>query len=398
MQIKVDAANLNSALDCASVGGGKGFVLMVNPAKVPMGDKKVQMAQISSSDGEKTAMSNVIVHVTGTEEPQVYYAVSGLKSAVASLSKIAETLIIVPKGTYLEVSDAKKSSVVKIELMEKDIIMSLPNSPEGAVLVTMEKEKFVNAVKLGGYCAEESNVKNTDDIRFGIKKDGDAGKMLLFSFNGNVISKTETTCQIHQLKDNQVEDNQVEVSWHMVNSKFISNMVGKLSGKKIQIAFTPKFMVVQTASACFASKNSEGSVTESLLQHMNLTEFDYEAKVSKRDLLNALEIVSVAGSDRVKMFSLETGEDGTLIVSAAGNKSAVVQKEYENGMKKKFSEKRFKQVLSNIGDELHYYGKSGEKDFIYFDGIQDEVSYVSVLLPVCEKPKDDKKAEEDKKK
>lgn len=390
MQIKVNAENLNSALECASVGGGKGFVLMVNPAKIAMGDKEVQAAQVSSSDGEKTALSSLTVHVTGMEEPQTYYAVASFKSAVASLSKISETLTIVPKGTYLEVSDEKKLSVVKIELMEKDVIMPIPSSPEGAALLTMEREKFVNAVKHGGYCAEESQVKNTEDIRFGIKKSEEADKMILFSFNGNMVAKSEAGCQIHQTVGNASD-----ISWYMVNSRFINNMIGKLSGEMIQIAFAPKYMVVQTASSCFASKLSEGSVTETLLQHTNMTEFDYEAKINKRDLLNALEIVSVGGGDKVKMFTLETGEDGTLTVSAAGNKSAVVQKEFEGRMKKNLMEKRFKQILGNMGEELHYYGKSGEKAFVYFDGVQDEVTYVTILLPVYQK--DGKKDKEDKK-
>lgn len=384
MQIKVNASNLCNALDCASVGGGKGFVLMVSPVKVPMGDKEVQVASVSSSNGEKTAMSSIVVHVTGMEEPQVYYVSSSLRTAVASLSKIAETLTIVSKGTYLEVFDEKKLSVVKVELMEKDIIMQLPDSPEGAVLVTMEKEKFVNAIKFGGYCAEESNTANIDDVAFFAEE----GKLTVLSRRSVAMCKAEAAVKGFQNKAEKQE-------WYLVNYKFIQNLCAKLSGDMIQIAFTPKFMVIQTASACFGSKRSDGSVVKQLTDMLDNKEYDYSGKLAKKDLLLAMDIAMVAVKE--KAVCLQTNEDNTIQVSSEGNKTVVAQKECEGQMpEKRFSTDVIKLVLGGCGENIHYFGQL-KTPFVMFDGEEDGVRYSNMIAPVVQKPKEENKPKDDKK-
>ena len=374
---KVNAACLNTALDCATVGGGKGFVLMVSPAMQKISDtQEIQMASVSSSDGNKTGRANLIIETKDMEKDEVYWASASLKQAVASLSKMTETLYIDSKGSYLEVSDEKKESVVRVSLLDQDIVLELPNSPQGAVLIMMEREKFVNAIRLGGYAAEDSSIAGMDVI--GFRVDADEKQLM-------VVSRRSTTmCQaIAPLTNVAPQDEEAKKSeWHLINYKFIQNLVGKLTGDVVQIAFTPKFMVVRTQNAIFGSKKSEGSMGKTVIDRLSEKSYDYSGVISKKELLLALDI-SIVGVDK-KIVSLETNENGTLKVSSmsGSNKSNISQKAFEGKMElKSFYLDVLKGALNGCGDQLHYFGKTDPK-FIMFDGEDAGVSYVSIVAPV----------------
>ena len=216
---KVNASYLNNALDCAAVGGGKSFVLMVSPTKRKIGDKEVQMASISSSDGEKTGRANFFIQTSDMEKDELYWVSTSLKPAVTSLAKITDTIYIDSKGSYLEVSDEKKESVVRVALVEKDTVLELPNSADGAIMVMMEREKFVNAIRLGGYSAEDSNIAGIDVIGFLANEEE---KKL------TVVSRRSTTmCQAVAPVTNIGNKSAEEDVWHLINHKFIQNLVPK---------------------------------------------------------------------------------------------------------------------------------------------------------------------------
>lgn len=376
---KVNAAYLNSALDCAAVGNGKGFVMMVSPKMHKISEtQEAQMASISSSDGDKTGRANLIIQTNDMEKDELYFASASLKPAVASLAKITDTIFIDSKGTYLEVSDEKKESVVRVPLLEKDTVLELPNSPDGAVLVMIEREKFVNAIRLGGYSAEDSNIAGIDVIGFHV--DVEAKKLMVVSRRSTTMCQAITPISDAAYKNKGSDEKPAE--WHLINHKFIQNLLAKLTGDILQIAFTEKFMVVRTQNAIFGSKKSEGTMAQSVIDRLSDKSFDYTGTVSKKELLLGMEI-SIVGVDE-KIITLETSENGTLRVSSMGgsNKSNVTQKAFEGKMEaKSFYVDVLKSGLSGCADTLHYYGKQNPK-YIVFDGENAGVSYVSIIAPV----------------
>ena len=377
---RVNASNLNSALDCAAVGGGKGFVLMVSPTMRKIGeDKEAQIASISSSDGEKTGLANLMIHTDDMKEDAIYYASSSLRPAVASLSKVTDTIYVEDKGAYLEVSDEKKESVVRVELMEKDVVLQLPNSPEGVTMVVIEREKFVNAIRLGGYAAEESHIAGVDCIGFQV--DETDNKLLVVSRCDNTMCKALVPVKAVQSKES------VKGEWHLANFKFIQSMVQKLNGDMLQIAFAPKFVIVQSETAMFGAKKSEGSIPESLMERLNDKEYEFSGTLEKKDLLLGIEINMVGNKE--KMVTLETHDDGTLRISAmnGSNKAKVLQKSHEGKMEEKsFYVEILKRALNGCGEEIHYFGKPAKK-ILSMDGTDAEVEYATIVAPVAPKKK-----------
>lgn len=376
---KVNATNLNSALDCAAVGGGKGFVLMVSPVKRKIAEDKVaQLASISSSDGEKTGLANLVIHTDDMKEDAIYYASSSLKPAVASLSKITDDIYVESKGAYLEVSDEKKESVVRVELLEKDVVLKLPDSPEGVTMIVMEREKFVNAIRLGGYAAQESHIAGIDVIGFQVNET--EKKLLVASRRDTNMCKA--VAPVKAIQNNAKESG----TWHLVNFKFIQSMVQKLTGDMLQIAFNPKFMIVQSSTAMFGAKKSEGTIPASLIERLEDKSYDYVGTLEKKDLLLGIEIATVGIKD--DYVTIETNENGTLNVTAMNsNKSVVVQKAHEGKMQTKhFYVDVLKLCLSGCGDELHYYGKV-DPVFVTLDGTDAEVEYASMIAPMVPQEK-----------
>ena len=62
--IKVEANVFSKALAAASLGGGKGYVMIVNPS-VNANGKNIQICILASSDGEKLGRCTVQVQTNG---------------------------------------------------------------------------------------------------------------------------------------------------------------------------------------------------------------------------------------------------------------------------------------------------------------------------------------------
>ena len=381
---KVKAINLYEALERVAVGGGECYVIAVDPTPMKIGENQtVQVASISTSDGEKTGITSIQIHCIDMDKPEIYYATANIKAAVSSLSKITDMLIVESKGSHLLVSDEKKESVIKVELKEQDKLLELPGTPEGAVLVTMKRENFVNSIRLGGYSAVESNRAGTENINFLV--DVKNKRLVTMSMRNSSMCKAEAS--IEDAKSMAEKENE----WHLINYKFIQSMNKKLSGDLIQIAFTPKFMMVVTKDTRYGCKKSEGMQPVSYMKVFENKESLYSGTIDKKDLMLGMEIAMVGVTDN--NILLEGNDNGTLNVlsKSSGNKSSVLQKKYEGKMPQKMVYfDILKQVLGGIGDEVHYYGvvtKDGgnTKEFVRFDGIDSGVQYESILLPISYK-------------
>lgn len=375
---KVNAENFNKALEYAAVGGGKGFVLMVNPEKRAIGEnKEIQLACVLSSDGEKMGMANMLIKAKDMEKEEVYYASSYIKSAVATLGKITDTICVEAKSSYLQLSDEKKEAVIKVELNESDIVLQIPNTPDDTTMIAIEREKFVNAIRLGGYSAKDSNIAGIDAIGFQLKEE--EKKLIVFSRSGETACKAITPIEASKNMAKKGD------AWHFANFRFIQNVIQKLDGKLIQITFTPKFIVIQSESARFGAKISEGSVSNSIFNMLDDKGYDYTGTVNKKDLLIAMEIAMVGiKDDKGKYITLETNENGSLKVSSmtGSNKSNVSQKTHEGKMEEKvFYADILKLGLNGCGDEIHYLGKVNPV-FLMMDGTDADVDYVSIVAPV----------------
>jgi len=388
---KVKAAIFNNALDCASVGAGKGFVLLVSPKQQDVGNgKKIQIASISSSDGDKTGQANIQIETVDMKDDEMYFVSANLKPAVSTLSKITEVIKVEKKDSVLEVSDEKGESVVKVELMEKDTVLQLPETTEGSILIIMEREKFVDAVRIGGYAAAESNNAGTENIGFHVNVADSI--MTVFSERGNIIGKA-----IVPIKKAEVHTENSDI-WFMVNAKFIQGVTSKLSGDLVQIALTPRFMIVQSFSARFGSKTSETPVPYPFIKLSEDKSYDYKGCVDKKDLLMGVEIAMIGVTD--KLFSIKTSENGTLkVYSSNGNESTVVQKSYEGTMKPNcYFIDLFRSAVGCCGDTLNYFGKYNDKEYsiVRFEGEEKGVKYISMVAPVSGKNKSDKNKDKDK--
>lgn len=380
---KVKANNLYEALERVAVGGGECYVIAVDPTPHKLGENTVQIASISSSDGEKTARTSIQIHTKDMEKPEIYYATAYLKAAVASLSKITDMLLIESKGSHLLLSDEKKESVIKVELKEEDKQLELPESPEGAILITMKRENFVNVIRLGGYSATESNRAGTENINFII--DVDNKKMIVMSMRDQSMCKATTS--VEKVKSLATEKKQ----WHLINYKFIQNMIKKIDGDMIKLAFTPHFIMVDTRNTRYGCKKSNGIAPVTAMGVFDKKDNYYSGTIDKKDILLGMEIAMVGVKDN--NILLEGNENGTLNVfsKSNGNKSNVLQKKYEGKMPQKmFFYDIFKHVLGGIGDEIHYSGVVFEddgkrKEFVRFDGTDSEVEYESILLPIAYK-------------
>ena len=86
----INTENLGNALDYASVGGGKGYVLLVDPTIRELGNgRTMQLASVCSSDGDRIGTANIEVRTKDMKKPEIFYISATLKQAVASLAPVA---------------------------------------------------------------------------------------------------------------------------------------------------------------------------------------------------------------------------------------------------------------------------------------------------------------------
>lgn len=379
--ISINAQDFLNAIESAAVGAGKGFVLIIDPTERDIGNgKKAQLASISSSDGTKTGLTNFYIKTDETKERMVSVC-ANLRPAVMSLAKITDLIHMELKDTYLKLTDVKEEAQIRVELLEEqDIVLELPNNSEDAIAITINREKFIAAVRMGGYCAGDNlATPGFDCICFRV--DAQAKELWVTSI------RTEMVCRAIVPIEAVYDPTNVSMQWHLVNHRFIQKTVAQLLGDQIQIAFNLKYMVVQCATGLFASKKSEGNFAEAYNNLLSDVEYDFCGKVVKKNLLTGMEIAMVGAEESCIMF--ETNENGTLKITRFNgeNKATVVQKEHEGMMQKTCYGCEFlKMIIACCKDEeLYYFGKKGvgkEHSFLKTSGESEGVRYNAVLAPI----------------
>ena len=230
----VNTENLGNTLDYASVGGGKCYVLLIDPTVRDLGDgRTMQLASVCSSNGDKIGTANVEIRTTDMQKAEMFYVSGMLRQAVASLAPIADTLYIEPKDSCLEISDESGESMIKVPLTEKEAILEIPNSTEGAVMLRMKREEFVQAIRVGGYVAASTQMALSDAIGFKVDAENKTIKIMSFRAEMASIAITELA-QVEAMGSNERPCPAVNV-WHLVNYQFIQELVPKLTGEAVEI-------------------------------------------------------------------------------------------------------------------------------------------------------------------
>lgn len=246
--IKVEAKEFISAIDAAAVGEGKGYVLLIDPQKTDIGNGKMaQIASISSSDGTKTGLTNFQIIAEGEKGCTISVS-ANLRYAVMSLAKVTKVIHIHLQETYLSLTDEKEESEIRVEYLAKqDIVMKLPDKPEGSVLFVMNREKFISAIQMGGYSASDKQpMPEYTCIYFYV--DVEAKELWIAS------KRNEMACRAVVQLDKVQNYMDSHKQWHLLNHHFIQRMMDQLTGEQIQVGFNDKFMVVQCATGLFGCK------------------------------------------------------------------------------------------------------------------------------------------------
>lgn len=391
--IKINAQEFLNAIESAAVGAGKGFVLIIDPEERDIGNrKKAQVASISSSDGTKTGITNFYIK-TDEKEGRTISVSANLRPAAASLSKVTEWISMELHGSFISLSDEKQEAEVRVEILEKpDIVLELPNKPDETITFSVNREKFAAAVRMGGYCAGDSlGGQNSNCICFHV--DTDAKELWVASM------RIEAVCRGIVSLEQVFDYSDGSMKWHLVNHQFLKRMMSQLTGDQIQVAFNPKYMVVQCATAMFGSKKSEGTFAEFCSEMLSETGYDFCGKVAKKDLLLGMEIAQVGAEEACLLF--ETGENGMLKLTQnnGSNKATVIQREHEGQMPCTcYACELIKMLMaSNKEETLFYFGNTGGtnvKSFLRFSGESEGVRYNAVIAPINRKREDRQKKKE----
>lgn len=393
--IKVSGKGFLSGIETASVGAGKGFVLIIDPEKRDIGNgKTMQIASISSSDGTKTGLTNLHIK-TDEKERQAISVSANLRPAVTSLSKIAEWINVNLCGSYITLTDEKEEAEIKVDILKNpDIVLELPNSPKDTITFSMDREKFVAAIRMGGYCSGDSLGGNGFNcIHFHV--DVEAKELWVASMRNEAVCRGIVA--LDKVYDGS--SGSESMKWHAINHQFIKRMAGQLTGDQVQVAFNPKFMVVQCATGMFGSKKSDGSFTDSYTKILSEADYDFCGRVEKKDLLLGMEIAQVGAEEPCLLY--ETCDNGMLRLTQknGSNKATVMQKKHEGQMPCTcFANELIKMVMAaSKEEELYYFGKTGkiEKSFLRISGESEDVRYNAVIAPINYN-KEDTKGQKDK--
>ncbi len=377
----INTENLGNALDYASVGGGKGYVLLVDPTIRELGDgRTMQLASVCSSDGDRIGTANIEVRTKDMKKPEIFYISATLKQAVASLAPVADTIFVTPMDSCLKLADESGKSVIKVPLREKEAILEIPASKEDIVMLQMKRENFVRAVRIGGCVAVPTQTALSDAI--GIKIDAENKEMKIMSFRNEMSSIA--TVQIDQVASQGVGDqpSQVVDVWHLVNYQFIQSLLPRLTGEVVEIALNKKYMQIMSLSASYASKKMTGQMPGSIERILSDEGYDYIGVVKNKNFQVGLNIVTV-GVDENKVI-VETDDNGALKISSfnLANKTAISQENHQGVMPKRaFIVDLLKQLLKVCGEDVQYCGKSDGKEsmLLFLQGKEHNVGYRSCI-------------------
>lgn len=438
----INAEIFKNGIESAMVGGGVGFVMMVNPAyKGPNG--VIQVMNISSSDGDKSGNSNIVITAKDMKEPITVYPVKELYSAVNVLSKVTDVISVEIKDSFMELSDGKDGAVVQVGLMPKDVYLQASMDPDGVVFVTITKEKLTSLIRMGGLCADDSR-EGTDYIYFSLN--GEMNRMTVASYNGGccckaaadiesikygvrpvqnlpkeeVISRLMTLlpAEEHELLDPLDEEGAKkkliglleqetrnkttgEAVWHSIPYEFARAITGKLTGEMIQMAFTPTFIYVLGTNGSFVSKKVNRAFPTAMKFALEEEQTKCMGKISKKDLLLGIEMATVGLEKKdQEVISLAGDADGTINCLAVNgcNKMKIEQLEHEGVLDRVYLiADSVKMFLGVVKDHVGYYlGKS--ENMFHFSYEDDEMDYKMLTLMVNMKKREELLKEKKEKK
>ena len=387
--IKVEANVFCKALAAASLGNGKGYVMIVNPSANANG-KNIQICLLASSDGEKLGRCTVQVQTSGIEETEAFYPVKSIYKSVETLAKVTDTIVIEVKDAYLELSAKSGENRVRVALNEKDLLFDVPEEEmANSVSACFKREDFVTAIKCGGYAAAKATVGTSmKAIYFGVSTD----KICVISACDAVMA--EATVKPQQM-DNAPEN---EV-FYPAEDVFINAVASRLTGDRCQIGFTSKYIIISdSAGPIYVARKKTAQMSTSLRNILNMEERDYEAEVAKKELLLGIEIATVGLEDRASFITGHTAEDGTLCLESphAENKANVIQSKHEGSVSECYlGIEALKLLLSGCGEKIGYYGLNDIKKPMHFYGVDGTVTYRALIAQFMgEKTEASKKKEE----
>lgn len=391
-RIKVQTSTFIKALGAASIGNGKGYVLLINPS-LKQGDETVQGAVLASSDGECLGRCAFPIKAEGFQEQQLVYPAKSLRDAAMTLSKVTELMVISIKESFLELATENGTSRVRVPLNESDKMFDVPPSEaKGATFVALETAEFVRIVRCGGYAA----AKASSEMR-----------AVFFMAQNNQFS----VCSYNNLyMGKAVIDVEKSVNmpsagqWHAVNDSFVRAVAANLTGNMVQIGLTDKYVTISDSDGqIYASRKLVLHISNAAIKILDCEEKEYSGEFHRKDILLGVEVATV-GLEKATYFQIETAEDGTLLLMSPNgeNKACVVQTKHVDSMENVYlGVEVFKAVLSNLGDTIRYYGiNSGTEErkakVIYFEGETGKVKYRSALARVNKEVTDEAAKKEEK--
>ncbi len=374
--MRVNADLFVKVLGIASIGGGKGFLLLIQPGS----------ALVASCDGTKLGRCHFQTESDeGIDEPVILYPVKSLYKTAETIAKFTDIICVELKESYIELSDDKGGSRVRVALNESDVMFDLTQEEsETAVFVTLKTEDFVKLVRSGGAAASKAS---------------DAMRGMFFHVNGNKLELTTKSSPMIAYASVEAETvKNANDTWHPANVDFLNAVIGNITGEDCQLGFSKANTVITTEEgAIYIARRMNLDFKASVLSILETEERDYEAEISKKDLLLGLE-VSTVGIDKVPYVVLQTEDSGDLLFESPNgeNRMEVLQKTHKGQMQARgFAVDIVKTGIIGCTDTVSYYGMNDKYSApIHISGKDGKVEYKAVIAPHA---MDKKEASESKK-
>ena len=213
--MRVNADLFVKVLGIASIGGGKGFLLLIQPGS----------ALVASCDGTKLGRCHFQTESDeGIDEPVILYPVKSLYKTAETIAKFTDIICVELKESYIELSDDKGGSRVRVALNESDVMFDLTQEEsETAVFVTLKTEDFVKLVRSGGAAASKAS---------------DAMRGMFFHVNGNKLELTTKSSPMIAYASVEAETvKNANDTWHPANVDFLNAVIGNITGEDGQQYF-----------------------------------------------------------------------------------------------------------------------------------------------------------------
>lgn len=154
--VKINAELLVKALGIAATGGGKGFLLLIQP-----GSDWLHLATEQKSEDAHFETESE----EGIDEPVILYPVKSFYKTAETIAKFTDTICVELKDSYIELSDAQGGSRVRVALNESDVMFDLTQeeSETGCVCIA-ENRRFCKACTKRRCGSVQSNGRYEGDV------------------------------------------------------------------------------------------------------------------------------------------------------------------------------------------------------------------------------------------